>query len=149
MSHAETLRSVARSIEVSWRDEDMTGWTDPIRAAAAEIERLRGALEWFAAGRVGTSSRCLVAQAVGIGHLARMSYPFDADDFNRCMLAIKQVSGVSPEAMRGTSEVWDRLIEQWDHIAALVERGDWREANALIREARNERAALSTSAEGE
>jgi hypothetical protein len=48
MSHAENLRSVARGIEVSWRDDDMTGWTDPIRAAAAHIERLEEALRWYA-----------------------------------------------------------------------------------------------------
>ena len=70
-------------------------------------------LEWFANGRVGSSSKAM-ACAVANMDCSYWAHPSDPDDLNRCLLFLQQV----PEAR----EHLDKLKDKSKYWAALIPR---------------------------
>ena len=69
-------------------------------------------LQWFAAGRVGASSKAMACCLIGAE--TDGDHPFDPSDLNRCLLFLEAV----PEArlhldkFRAMSDTWNLLIEK-------------------------------------
>ena len=74
-------------------------------------------LNWFATGRVGSSSK---AMAMAIAEIKgnETNHPADPDDLNRCLLFLQEV----PEAREhlakcaALSEYWAALIQRFDDV---------------------------------
>ncbi|WP_422462797.1 MULTISPECIES: hypothetical protein [unclassified Endozoicomonas] len=77
-------------------------------------------LNWFANGRVGSSSKAMAMAIAGIEGNEK-SHPHDPDDFNRCLLFLDAV----PEARNHLDKVaelssyWKALIERFDEIEQI------------------------------
>jgi len=75
-------------------------------------------LYWLATGQVGASSKAMAFQVLGLPN--NKSFPWDAPDFNRCLLFLDAV----PEArdhmdkIADISPVWQRFVNSWDEIEA-------------------------------
>ncbi len=89
-------------------------------------------LNWFANGRVGASSKAMACCLIGAE--TDRSYPYDPDDFNRCLLFLKDVPEAREhmDSLRSMSVVWDVLIDKWEEIerSFLDEVGlNWHKSN--------------------
>jgi len=77
-------------------------------------------LGWFANGSVGASSKTM-ATCIADLEVKSVSYPWDPDDLNRCLLFLVWV----PEARQHLnkvallSDVWKRLIDNWEELEAM------------------------------
>lgn len=82
-------------------------------------------LKWFVQGETGISSKALAAAVCDLepdqGWAKYGNHPSDPDDFKRCVKFLDEV----PEARKhlgkvaALSDVWGRLVENWDELEAL------------------------------
>lgn len=81
---------------------------------------------WLASGERGLSSEAMAAhltgKRVGAGLPAALNYPFDADDFRRCVLLLDAVplARLQLHRMSELGGVWALLVEQWDELEELL-----------------------------
>jgi len=81
-------------------------------------------ITWLASGERGTSSDTLFTHLTGItATRGYESHPLDPDDFRRCELLLRQVSGLRERLhlARQISPVWEKLVEHWDEIVEMLE----------------------------
>lgn len=100
----------------------------------------RKILEWFALGEVGASSSAMAMAAAGLKRQTwGPSAPYDADDFKRCLLLVKQIPEIreSFPAIAKLSPVWAGIIEHWDRLEALYVK-DYGECSDLIQKIHDE-----------
>lgn len=73
-------------------------------------------LNWIGTGEVGASSTAMALAAVGAKNDGR--YPFDPDDFNRCLLLLEAVPEIrqNMDKVAAINAFWSRLIEHWDEL---------------------------------
>ncbi len=90
---------------------------------------------WVARGEHGLSSFAIWAHMVGAAHGARMSYPLDPSDLNRCLKLIALV----PEWKSRISEMgehggkWKALANNWEDLedCFIAEAGvNWSKASS-------------------
>jgi len=74
-------------------------------------------LDWFASGKVGSSSKTMAFAAIGKNQ-GYPDYPHDPDDFNRCLLLVKQVPEIKLafDKISKLSGKWHKLTSRWDEI---------------------------------
>jgi hypothetical protein len=90
-------------------------------------------LDWFAAGRVGASSRAMACAAADLPH--DKSHPYDPGDLNRCLLLLEAVPEIrnQMDKIAAISDTWGKLVARWDEVEQcfLDEVGlNWRKANS-------------------
>jgi len=76
-------------------------------------------LQWLATGETGVSSRAIAFQMCGIEKENLFyTYPFDPDDFKRCLKLINLIPEIRPrlDEMRPISIEWDAIIEHWREV---------------------------------
>ena len=83
--------------------------------------------EWLAKGQRGISSEAIVSHLTGINVGSRhwlSNHPCDPSDLNRCARLIAAAPEIRPELhkMSEVSDVWAKLVAEWDEIVALMEK---------------------------
>jgi len=93
-------------------------------------------LNWFVSGKVGLSSKTMACEVVGLPQDKNwgICHPLDPDDFNRCLLLLKDVPEVRDhfDKIAQLSDVWASIIARWDVIEKcfIDEVGfDWSKGN--------------------
>lgn len=88
----------------------------------SEIEK---AAWWLRSGETGLSSKTIYSIITGQNVMGTWGYshPSDPDDFRRCYLLLKAVPEwcLKLDKMRKVSEVWDRLVDNWDKLSEMLE----------------------------
>ena len=118
-------------------------------------------LQWLAGGRRGRSSEAMALVALDVKiapgtEADRTAHPYDPDDFNRCLILLKQAPEVreSFPQIATLSREWKALIARWDEIEKLFleEAGyDWSRAKtaprtyALMREILTDRSSVANA----
>ena len=77
------------------------------------------ALRWLSEGKTGISSKTLCYYTMQVPQqIEDESHPYDAADFNRCVLFLEQVPQAREEFHRiaERSPQWGKLIENWSHL---------------------------------
>ena len=77
---------------------------------------------WLAHGERGASSETIVGHLTGI-HIAKHPYhPCDPSDFYRCYKLVEACPEIKAEldCLKGLSPVWQKIIENWDTLVALL-----------------------------
>jgi hypothetical protein len=92
----------------------------------------RQILNWIATGRVGASSKAMAMAVAGIK--VGKSHPSDPDDFNRCLLLLRDVPEIKQhmDKVAALSDTWAELVARWDEVEStfLSEVGlDWTKGN--------------------
>ncbi len=124
------------------RPEDLTRLRSQLRPEALEKTRRCYAaanlseevIRWLAIGEQGRSSLSMAQRLLGIAvpgsSLNDIHHPHDTDDLRRCRLLLEQCPELQPHLvkMAGASEVWARLVGEWDALCALMdeESPEWR-----------------------
>jgi hypothetical protein len=83
------------------------------------------ALQWLSEGKTGVSSKTLCYYTMQVPQqLEDQSHPYDAADFNRCVLFLEQVPQAREEFHRiaEISPQWGKLIENWAHLEQTLEQ---------------------------
>ena len=95
--------------------------------------------EWIISGDTGSSSKTMWAALKGIkidnAKERRFDYPYDNADFGRCYRLVKNCN-VSKEELLKVKEVFKwlaPLIDSWDDLAALYEKGDGTSSKILYK----------------
>jgi hypothetical protein len=85
-------------------------------------------IQWLANGERGLSSNAIATKLSGIDCMLyeprgweTLLYPSDHDDFKRCMKLLDQVPEFRERLyeMKDVSEVWSRLVDNWDEFEKL------------------------------
>lgn len=81
---------------------------------------------WLKYGDRGVSSEAIVSHLTGInisGHWG-LGHPHDPSDFNRCLKLVEMAPEIKEELhrMKEVSEVWSRLVNEWDDLASLMKK---------------------------
>jgi hypothetical protein len=102
--------------------------------AGPSPETVKAIAEWFITGQVGSSSKSLAAEALGI-EVREIDYPRDTSDFNRCLMLIDRAPEVrhAVDTLARKSEAWLLLVRRWDLLESsfLREAGlNWSKAHA-------------------
>lgn len=73
-------------------------------------------LNWFATGRVGSSSKAMACAAAGLP--SDKSHPYDPDDLNRCLLLLEAVPEVrnNMDKVAAINERWGALVARWGEV---------------------------------
>jgi len=83
------------------------------------------AVLWLADGERGSSSNTIFQHLTGVSAAGRwgISTPSDPDDLRRCRLLLEQVPEFKEQfaKMKTCSEVWARLVDEWDELCALMD----------------------------
>jgi hypothetical protein len=84
-------------------------------------------LKWLLTGEVGISSETMAAHLAELPKPRRTYHPLDPDDFNRCLLLLKEIPELRERLprMKTASKVWSQLVDRWDEVeqAFLSEAG--------------------------
>ena len=77
-------------------------------------------IRWLATGEVGLSSRCM-ALWLAFGVRARIEYPHDPDDMDRCLKLLVAAPELRDHLgrMADLGTVWAALVARWDEIEAM------------------------------
>lgn len=85
--------------------------------------------DWLLDGEVGESSRAMAEASIGrterkrwAGHDNYFAYPYDPDDFRRCLLLIERIPEIEDKAfavLRKAHRPWPCLVGRWDEIKKL------------------------------
>ncbi len=91
------------------------------------------AIEWLKHGERGLSSEAIFSHLSGIPLGRYGSPPADVGDYKRCRKLLAMVPEFASRfgEMANVSVEWALLVEHWDAIGALVDRGN--QAAAYIR----------------
>lgn len=84
------------------------------------------AIQWLKTGRRGVSSEAIFSHMTGIPLNKDMSPPYDVGDYKRCrdlLVAVPEFSARIGE-MATVGTLWRIVVEHWDSIGMLIERGD-------------------------
>lgn len=127
--------SMASAMMVQF-DKDHKGceknWVEPIANANDKSER-ENADWWLTNGSRGISSETMFFyldyRHVPVGKY--YGHPSDPDDFSRCYKLLEAVPQWKSklDLMRPVSEVWNKLIDNWDTLTAKYEQNikeDWK-----------------------
>lgn len=102
-------------------------WKQPeVNQALSESEK---AIWWANYGEHGTSSKTMFSNLSPIHtskamiSIGKYSHPHDPDDFRRCYVLLKTVPEWKGklDKMRDVSEVWNRLVDNWDKLTLMLE----------------------------
>ena len=79
---------------------------------------------WLTKGERGMSSDTIFSICTGTPVIRFRSTPCDPDDFRRCYLllqALPELRDAFP-ALEKAGEVWKAIVQNWDHMVALLEK---------------------------
>jgi hypothetical protein len=78
---------------------------------------------WLASGERGVSSETIVGHLTGAQFTRCPSHPYDPDDLRRCERLLRQVplARMAFPMMASCSDVWLRLVCEWDTLVATLE----------------------------
>ena len=79
-------------------------------------------IKWFVTGNIGSSSKAIVAQLMGIYAKRNWGdHPHDSGDFGRCYKLLEAVPEFKPriKEMAVRSNEWAALVEHWDELTEL------------------------------
>lgn len=97
-------------------------WKTPEPPLGNESQNARW---WLANGERGLSSKTIYSVMTGENIMGNWKYhhPSDPDDFRRCYLLLQAVPEWRPkmDKMRNVSEVWNRLVDNWDKLTGMLE----------------------------
>lgn len=94
-------------------------------------------IDWFLAGRVGCSSRAMVAVLTDRSGLVKWKdHPRDFGDFGRCLGLLDLIPEWRErlEDMKVASPEWRALVQNWTDLKSLYEAGEERRFWVLIKE---------------
>lgn len=81
-------------------------------------------LQWLANGERGVSSETIVHYVTGIKTNDWYDHPVDPSDLGRCVKLLEMcpelVEGFK-EKMPRVSVVWERLVDHWDELIAMLD----------------------------
>lgn len=72
-------------------------------------------IDFLCTEHAGMSAQAICKQYSNGGHLTELSHPHDPSDFNRCLICL-EMTDIDISIMIGTSEIWNRFIENWNRI---------------------------------
>jgi hypothetical protein len=98
-------------------------WTEP-EPPASESETQKVSW-WLKNGEQGLSSKTIYSVITGQNIMGGWNYhhPSDPDDFRRCYLLLKAIPEWREklDKMRSVSEVWNKLVDNWDKLTGMLE----------------------------
>lgn len=98
-------------------------WTEPKANMQLNIKERMDF--WHKHGEQGMSSMAMFQRMSGMQLFQRpySNHPLDPDDFKRCYKLLEAIPEWKQQLhiMRNVSDVWDRLIDNWDKLTELYE----------------------------
>ena len=86
-------------------------------------------LTWFANGKTGSSSEAMALCAAGVKAKPRRDeHPYDAADFNRCLLLVNAVPSVLDAFPRiaKLSKEWRAITDHWEELRdTFINEAGW------------------------
>lgn len=94
-----------------------------------------GYVTWITSGHCGSSSGFMASWILKkMAGFAEYAHPYDADDFERCLLLQSCVPACRDiSAMESASMEWAGLARNWEQLKTLIESGDREAATLEIR----------------
>ncbi|MGF6440408.1 hypothetical protein [Paraburkholderia youngii] len=103
---------------------------DMVKPRSPELSK--GALDWLANGRRGSSSETIFTTLTGYEAIDpdEMDHPYDGPDFRRCRLMFEYCPELRSRIaeMASVSDEWRALAANWDALERTMdqEAADWR-----------------------
>lgn len=109
------------------RDCEST-WVEPENDTSEKSEQ-ENAIWWLANGEQGISSETMfkyLSDKIPLKIKHFEDTPNDPSDFKRCSLLLKNVPQFKAklDRMSAVSDVWAKLVEQWDLLETMLEKND-------------------------
>jgi hypothetical protein len=106
--------------------ESIAAERDTLRA---EVERLRGVMDWLASDDTGLSSEWMAHVIFGVPVSDRFgggSFPYDTGDFGRCYRFLQKFPQAreSLHKLRASGPVWSGMVDRWDELERLYDSAE-------------------------